>query len=77
MEHFGRSIGPKFRRAVGALSARLFVFFERYYISDLGIEWVSLILSVTPIAIAFTIFCVSCTDWRDELHRRAKWPRLG
>lgn len=58
MEDLGRSIRPKLRLVVGAFSAGLFVFFERYYISDVGIGWVNPSLSVTPIAIAFTIFCV-------------------
>jgi len=58
MEDLGRSIKPKLRLAVGAFSAGLFVYFERYYINDVGIGWVNLALSMTPIAMAFTVFCV-------------------
>lgn len=58
MEDLGRSTKPKLRLAVGAFSAGLFIFFERYYISDVGIGWVNLALSMTPIAITFTVFCV-------------------
>jgi len=58
MEDLGRSLEPKIRLAVGALSASIFIFLKRQYISDVGIEWVNLLLSVTPIAIAFTVFCV-------------------
>jgi len=58
MEDLGQSIRPKLRLTVGAFSAGLFVFFEHYYISEVGIEWVNLALSVTPISIAFTVFCV-------------------
>jgi len=58
MEDLGRSIRPKLRIAAGALSAAIFVFLEGYYIKDVGIEWLNFVLSVTPIAIAFTVFCV-------------------
>jgi len=58
MEDLGQSIRPKLRLTVGAFSAGLFVFFEHYYISEVGIEWVNLALSVTPISIALTVFCV-------------------
>ena len=58
MEDLNRPLKPQLRLAVGALSAGIFLFFERYYISDVGIEWVNLVLSVAPVAIAFTIFCI-------------------
>ena len=58
MEDLGWPLKSKIRLAVGALSAGIFVFLKRQYINDVGIEWVNLLLSVTPIAIAFTVFCV-------------------
>ena len=58
MEDLGWSLKPKIRLAVGALSATIFIFLKGQYIHDVGIEWVNLLLSVTPIAIAFTVFCV-------------------
>ena len=58
MEDLGLSIRPKLRLAVAALSAAIFLFLEGHYIKDVGIEWANFALSVTPIAIAFTVFCV-------------------
>jgi UDP-GlcNAc:undecaprenyl-phosphate GlcNAc-1-phosphate transferase len=58
MEDLNRPLKPRLRLAVGALSAGIFLFFERHYISDVGIEWVNLVLSLTPVAIAFTIFSI-------------------
>ncbi|MDA7827909.1 glycosyltransferase [Rhodobacteraceae bacterium] len=58
MEDLGWPLKPKIRLAVGALSASIFVFFKRHYINDVDFEWVNLVLSVTPIALAFTVFCV-------------------
>ena len=58
MEDLGWPLKPKFRLAAGALSATIFVLLKRQYINDVGIEWFNLLLSVTPIAIAFTVFCV-------------------
>ena len=58
MEDLNRPLKPRLRLAVGALSAGIFIFFERHYISDVGIEWVNLVLSLTPVAIAFTIFSI-------------------
>jgi len=58
MEDLGLPLKSKIHLAVGALSAGIFVFLKRQYINDVGIEWVNLLLSVTPIAIAFTVFCV-------------------
>ena len=58
MEDLNRPLKPQLRLAVGALSAGIFIFFERHYISVVGIEWVNLVLSLTPIAIAFTIFSI-------------------
>jgi len=58
MEDLNRPLKPRLRLAVGVLSAGIFLFFERHYISDAGIEWVNLVLSLTPVAIAFTIFSI-------------------
>ena len=58
MEDLGWQIMPKLRLAIGAFSAAIFVFLEGHYINDVGIEWLNFALSVTPIAIAFTVFCV-------------------
>ena len=58
MEDLGWPLKPKIRLAVGTLSAGIFVFLKRQYINDVGIEWVNLLLSMTPIAIAFTVFCI-------------------
>ena len=58
MEDLGWPLKPKIRLAVGALSASIFVFFKRHYINDVDIVWVNLVLSVTPIALAFTVFCI-------------------
>ena len=58
IEDLNRPLKPRLRLAVGALSASIFLFFERHYISDVGIEWVNLVLSLAPVSIAFTIFCI-------------------
>ena len=57
-EDLGRPQKPKFRLAVGAFSAALFIAFEARVISSVGFEWGNIILSFTPIAVLFTIFCV-------------------
>ena len=57
-EDLGRPQKPKFRLAVGAFSATLFIAFEARVISSVGFEWGNIILSFTPIAVLFTIFCV-------------------
>lgn len=58
LEDIGRPLKPKLRLAVGVLCAGMFIFFERHYNTDVGIEWAKAVPSVTPIAIAFKIFCV-------------------
>ena len=58
LEDIGRPLKPGIRLAVGVLCAAMFIYFKRHYITDVGIEWGNVILSVTPIAIAFTIFCI-------------------
>ena len=57
-EDLGRPQKPKFRLAIGALSAALFITFEARVISSVGFEWGNIILSFTPLAVLFTIFCV-------------------
>lgn len=57
-EDLGWPLKPKIRLAVGVLSAGIFVFLKRQYIRGVGIEWLNFALSVTSIAIAFTVFCV-------------------
>ena len=58
LEDIGRPIKPKLRLALGVLSAAIFIALKGRFISDVGIEWANLFLLVTPIAIAFTIFCI-------------------
>lgn len=58
LEDFDRPLPPKFRLAVGALSATMFIGFEGHLITYVGFEWGNIALSFTPIAILFTIFCV-------------------
>ena len=58
LEDVGHRQKPKVRLAIGALSAAIFIIHEGIYISSVGIEWGNFVLSVTPIAILFTIFCV-------------------
>lgn len=58
MEDIGRPQTPKLRLAVGSLSAVMFIAFEGRFINSVGFEWGNIILSLTPVAIVFTIFCV-------------------
>ena len=55
-EDLGRPQKPKFRLAIGAFSAALFIAFEERVISSVGFEWGNFILSSTPLAVLFTIF---------------------
>ena len=58
LEDIDRPLPPKFRLAVGALSATMFIGFKGHIITYVGFEWGNILLSFTPIAILFTIFCV-------------------
>ena len=58
LEDMGRPLKPQLRLAIATLSAVLYIAFQGRVINDVGIEWANLVLSVTPIAIAFTIFCI-------------------
>ena len=58
LEDLNRPLTPKFRLAVGALSAALFIAFDGRLISSVGFEWGNILLSFVPVAIIFTIFCV-------------------
>ena len=58
MEDLNRPMKPRLRLAVGALSAVIFLVLQQIYITDVGIEWLNVVLSLPPFAIAFTIFCI-------------------
>lgn len=58
LEDIGRQLKPKLRLAIGVLSAALFIAFKGHIIQDVGVGWANLVLSVTPIAILFTVFCI-------------------
>lgn len=58
LEDFGRPIKPLLRLAVGALSGSFFVILEGQFITNVGIEWINVVFSASPIAIIFTVFCI-------------------
>ena len=58
MEDFGNPMRPRFRLAVGALSATIFIYFEEHVIVNIGIIGADKLLAYWPISVAFTIFCV-------------------
>lgn len=58
LEDIGCPLKPKLRLIIGMQSAALFIAFKGHIINDVGIAWANHLLSVTPIAIAFTIFCI-------------------